>query len=135
MEGFYEFSYQPANDSLLSKVVYIQPGIAEVHVDSIEFTGYTHTLNPYYRDFQFYPYQLSIYRITFLPYGHMQEFMVFNKYLCSTVKLSDADATKYVFYTYDANGLPVRYFIGLYSWDANGLYENYTACAYLKTKK
>jgi hypothetical protein len=62
--------------------------------------------------------------------------MVMNKYLCATIKTSDVDATKYLFYTFNEEQLPVRYFIALYSWDNNPeYYDNYTACSYIKVPK
>ena len=120
--------YYGTNDSLLAKVVFTEEnGSVYSRIDSIQFTGYTTSINPFYKDFKYYPYYPNSYRITFLPYGGLQQFMTWNKYLFSTIKLSDSDGTKYLFYSFDNNQLAVRYFIGLFPWDANEHYENYTA--------
>ena len=124
IDASYALEYNLQNDSLLSKVRYSHDNTS----DSLEFTSFTATINPYNSLFPFY-WCVTFPKMTFIPmfpwgcHDYLERFMVLNKYLVSQAKYvtSEGYSTKYFFYNYDDNELPVDCHNGNFSFDCCSL--------------
>jgi len=109
--GFYTsykiFTYAAQNDSLLSKFdVYTRTLSNTFTVSSVNFSGYTNRLNPYYllfRKFYLMGVENHITTPTFLPYYYygysLNAYLTTNPYICTNLNSS------VLAYSYDSNNL------------------------------
>jgi hypothetical protein len=132
LQSIYKLSYDDSNH-LIKVVATYEAGGNYSAKDSIAFSDFSDKINPFYRDFKFYPLlNYWYYLIYFMPYGALNEFMTLNKYLPNKITtISDGGfSTRYVMYTFNEDSLPTRYYLSYFSW--GGYYFNYTACKYIR---
>ena len=129
---YYKFSYQPANDSLLSKVeLYNMDTAGNFRVaESLTYTTFDNRTNPFFKGFSLYglltPYVTHFYNLPNTYSSSLPEFLNATPYNCNKIVLShptmNETFTSAINYTYNTDSLPIKAY---YAGGSPGEYVQY----------